>query len=53
MKQRQSPECGDEMGLLIQWQSAAAILERDDDTTPNVFTRVSASPGRPISLVTV
>jgi len=41
------------MGLLIQWQSAAAILEHDDDTTPNVFMHVSASPGWPILLVMV
>ena len=53
MKQRQSPECGNEMGLLIQRQSAVAILECDNDMTPNVFTCVLASPGRPILLVTV
>jgi len=41
------------MGLLIQWQSAAVILERDNDMTPNVFMRVLASPGQPILLVMV
>jgi len=49
MKQRQLPECGNKMGLLIQWQSAVAILERDDDMTPNVFTcilHLQASPFR-------